>query len=311
VPQLVAYMEKRKEPPYAYRKGGEVFFVTGEWHRRARPHHADVDAKLESMDQNGIDVTALSTNDPGPERFGEDGKPVAQMINDYLAEIAKKHPDRFLPLMVLPLQNMDAALEELERCVKRLGMKGLLLYSNLNGEFPDHPRYRPVFARAAELRLPIFLHPAYPVTYEQTKGYSMTGGLGLMFDTTIALARIILAGVLDEFPSLKLVCPHVGGTLPYLIGRIDHQTQVLQRGAERISRKPSEYLRTIYLDTVTPLPLAMRYAYDLVGPDHLIFGSDHPWVDPKLTIDNLKSLKLPMDHEQRIFGRTAEKLFDR
>ena len=118
---------------------------------------------------------------------------------------------------------------------------------------------------AERRHIPVLLHPAYPVTYEQTKGYSIVAGLGLMFDTTIALARIILAGLLDRYPRLKLVCPHVGGTLPYLIGRIDHQTQVLKRSADNITKPPSEYVRNIYLDAVSPIPLAIKYGIDFVG----------------------------------------------
>src|SRR5690606_5586093 len=112
---------------------------------------------------------------------------------------------------------------------------------------------------------PILLHPAHPSTYDQTQGRSLMAGLGLMFDTTIALARIIMAGILDRHPKLKLVCPHVGGTLPYLIGRVDHQALVLKRGAENITKAPSEYLRQVYLDAVSPLPMAIQYGIDYVG----------------------------------------------
>jgi len=310
IPEAVRVMEKRKTPPYAYRKGGETYVVVGEWHRRLRKTHMDLDGKVAAMDAAGIDVTALSINDPGPELFGEDGPRVARIMNDHLADAARRYPGRFAPLMVLPLQDMDAAIEELDRCVNRLRMKGILLYSNLNGKFPDEPQFRPLFARAEELDIPVLLHPAYPVTYDQTKAYSLTAGLGLMFDTTIALARIILSGLLDQHPKLKLVCPHVGGTLPYLIGRLDHQTQVLKRGAEHITKPPSEYLRHIYLDAVSPLALAIRYGYDFVGPDRLLYASDHPWVDPKLIAGLIRSLKLPAADERKIFGENAKRLFN-
>ena len=153
------------------------------------------------------------------------------------------------------------------------------------------------------------LHPAYPTTYEAAKGYEMTAGLGLMFDTTIALSRIILAGILDQCPKLKLVCPHVGGALPYLIGRLDHQTQVLKRGAEKIRKPPSEYLKQVYLDTVTPIALGVRYAYDFAGADRLLFASDHPWVDPRLIAGNVKSLRFPAEDEKKIFSGNARNLF--
>jgi predicted TIM-barrel fold metal-dependent hydrolase len=231
------------------------------------------------------------------------------MVHDYLGDLAKQYPTRFFGLATLPLQDMDAALVELDRCVQKLGMRGVLLYSNLDGKFPDLDEFRPLFARVEELDVPLLLHPAYPTTYEATKGYEMAAGLGLMFDTTIALSHIILAGILDQFPNLKLVCPHVGGTLPYLIGRIDHQTQVLKRGAEKIRKPPSEYLKQVYLDTVTPIALGIRYAYDFAGPERLLFASDHPWVDPQLIAGNIQSLNLPAEDEKKIFSVNARKLF--
>ena len=116
------------------------------------------------------------------------------------------------------------------------------------------------------------------------------------------LTRIILAGIPDQHPKLKLVCPHVGGALPYLVGRIDHQTMVLKRGAEHIRRAPSEYLRQVWLDTVSPLAMSIRYGFDFVGPDRLLYASDHPWVDPKLIADNVRSLRFSAEEEGKIFG---------
>jgi predicted TIM-barrel fold metal-dependent hydrolase len=308
-PELLDLMEKRRDSPRVYRQGADRFVVIGEWTRRILPKHTDIAAKLADMDAAGIGMTALSINDPGPELFGKEGPAIARMVNDWIAGIAKQHPSRFFGLCVLPLQNMDAALAELDHAVNRLGMKGVLLYSNNAGRFPDEPEFRPLFHRAEALDIPILLHPAYPMTYDATKGYEMVAGLGLMFDTTIALTRIILAGILDEVPKLKLVCPHVGGALPYLVGRIDHQTMVLKRGAEHIHRPPSEYLRQVWLDTVSPLAMSIRYGYDYVGPDRLIYASDHPWVDPKLIAANVRSLKFPAADESKIFGGNARRLF--
>jgi predicted TIM-barrel fold metal-dependent hydrolase len=308
-PDLLDLMEKRSDSPRVYRKGADRYVVIGEWTRRILPKHTDVPAKLADMDANAIGMTALSINDPGPELFGKEGPAVARLVNDWIASVVKQRPTRFFGLCVLPLQDIDATIAELDRCVTRLGMKGILLYSNNAGRFPDEAEFRPLFHHAEQLDIPILLHPAYPMTYDATKGYEMAAGLGLMFDTTIALTRIILAGILDECPKLKLVCPHVGGALPYLVGRIDHQTMVLKRGAEHINRAPSEYLRHIWLDTVSPLAMSIRYGYDFVGPDRLIYASDHPWVDPKLIAENVRSLKFPAADEAKIFSGNARRLF--
>ncbi|MBM3345963.1 MAG: hypothetical protein FJY55_05625, partial [Betaproteobacteria bacterium] len=164
IPELVALMEKRKTSPHVYRKDGGTYIVVNDWMRRLMPKHMDVDAKLADMDASGIGISALSINDPGPELFAKDGPAIARMVNDAIADIAKKHPSRFFGLMVLPLQDMDASLAEMERCVNKLGMKGILLYSNLAGEFPDEERFRPMFEHAQRLDLPVLLHPAYPMT---------------------------------------------------------------------------------------------------------------------------------------------------
>jgi len=309
VPEMVALMKTRKSPPYAYEKGKDTYVVVGKWQRRLRKHHTNAKAKVAAMDAAGIDITALSINDPGPERFAKDGLKAARMANDFIGRVVREYPGRFFGLASLPMQDMKAAEVELERCVEKLGMKGIFLYSNICGEFADLPKYRALFKWGEELDLPIVMHPAHPVTYEQTKDYEMTGGLGLMFDSTIALARIISAGILEEHPRLKLVCPHLGGTLPYLVGRLDHQRQVLKRGAGNIKKSPSEYLKQVYFDTVSPSSLAIKYCYDMVGAGRLVYGSDHPWVEPRLIAGHIKQLHLPAEDERGIFGENAKQLF--
>jgi predicted TIM-barrel fold metal-dependent hydrolase len=309
-PEVVELMERRSRDPVVRVKDGQRVVIMGDWVRKFMPRHMDVEAKLADMDAAGIVMTALSINDPGPEWFGADGRAVAQILNDFIAGIVRQHPKHFLGLCVLPLQDPTAAQAELDRCVRQLGMKGILLYTNLAGKFPDEPEFRWLFHRAVELDLPVLLHPALPVTTPQVKAYEMISTLGNMFDDTLALTRLILSGILDELPRLKLVCPHLGGTLPYLIGRLDHQTQVLKRGPKNLTRAPSEYLRQVWLDIVSPLPLAMRFACDLMGADRLLYSSDHPWVEPRLILDGLRSLKLPRSAEAKILQGNARRLFN-
>jgi predicted TIM-barrel fold metal-dependent hydrolase len=303
-------LEKRKTSPYVYRKGGDRYVVVGDWHRKLMPKHTNVEAKLADMDKAGIAMAALSINDPGPELFGAEAPAMAVLLNDFIAENVRNHPKRFFGMATLPFHSAASMEKELERCCNKLGMKGILLYSNLDGHFPDEPQFRSLFVEAEKRSIPIFLHPAMPTTYEATKGYNMAAGLGLMFDTTIALCRLILSGVLEQHPKLKLVCPHVGGALPFLIGRIDHQTMVLKRGAENIRRAPSEYLKQVWLDTVSPNPLAIQYGLEFSSPAKMLYSSDHPWVDPQLIIDGVRSLKLPQADEQQIYSANARKLFN-
>jgi predicted TIM-barrel fold metal-dependent hydrolase len=130
-----------------------------------------------------------------------------------------------------------------------------------------------------------------------------------MFENTIAMARVIASGLLDRHPKLKLVCPHLGGTLPYICGRMDHQLAVLKRGPQSLQRKPSEYLRSIHMDIVSPLPEAMRFALDFSGPDKLLYSSDHPWVQPQEILGPLRSLNLSAATEAKVLGGNARALF--
>ena len=309
-PEVLSLLEKRTDDPLVYRKDGQQVVKMGDWHRKVLPNHTSVEAKLAAMDANGITMTALSVNDPGPEWFGDDGPRLARVMNDFVAAIVRKHPTRFLGLCVLPLQDMDAAQAELNRCVHDLNMRGILLYTNLAGRFPDEPAFRPLFARAEALGIPLLLHPAKPLTTEIAKDYEMTSSLGNMFEDTTALTRIIMSGILDKHPRLRLVCPHLGGTLPYIIGRIDHQISVLKRGPQYLTRRPSEYLRQVWFDIVSPLPQAIKFCHELLGSERLLFASDHPWVDPALIRECLAQAGLPAVDQEKILGENARQLFD-
>lgn len=308
-PEVLELMRRRKTDPLVYIQDGTTYLKMGDWLRKVPPAYLSVDTKLATMDASGIEITLLSTNDPGPEWFGDDGPEVARLLHDSLASLITKHPTRFRGLCTLPLQHEKAASVELDRCVKKLGFKGILLYTNLAGAWCDEPSFHWLYARAEELDVPILLHPAKPMTTEQVKGYELTSTLGNMFENTIALARIIASGLLDRHPRLKLVCPHLGGTLPYICGRMDHQLTVLKRGPQNLQRKPSEYLRSIFMDIVSPLPEAMRFAIDFMGTDRLLFSSDHPWVQPTEILQPLRSLQLPAATETKILSGNARKLF--
>ncbi len=301
-------MEKRGADPRVFTKEGGRVLQMGEWLRKIPPHYLDVDAKLATMDAAGIALTALSINDPGPEWFGADAPAVAQMANDFIAGLVAKHPARFIGLCVLPFPEMKAVMAELERCAK-LGMKGVLLYTNLAGRFPDEPEFAGFWARVESLGLPVLLHPAKPLTIEFVKGYEMTSTLGNMFENTIALTRIIMSGLLDRHPRLRLVCPHLGGTLPYIIGRLEHQVTVLKRGPKNLQRQPLEYLRDVWFDIVSPLPEAIRMCHALAGPERLLFASDHPWVEPRIILDALAGANLPVGDVEKIAAANARRLF--
>ena len=265
--------------------------------------------KLQDMDRAGIDMALISTNIPGPCMLAPDlALKGAQAINDAIAEMIQQHPDRFAGLASLPWQDVDATINEMDR-VYNLGFCGVMLYSHIGGRPVDDPAFDPIYRHAQAKNLPIVLHPTVPTWGEAIKHHSMIPMMGLQVDTSFALLRLILGGVLERHPRLKVVMPHVGGVLPYMMGRIEHQTEVMGRGREHIKQPPSAYMRGIYLDTVSPSAQALRYAYEFSGPDHLVFGTDHPWVDPQLFVTLIEEMDIPDSEKTQIFGGNAAELF--
>lgn len=270
----------------------------------------DPELKIVDMDRAGVDVSVLSVNMPGPERLAPElAVEGARACNDYLAETCARHPGRFVGLASLPLQDVRAAMAELDRSLDELGLRGAMLFSHIDGRPVDAPEFEPFYAHAEARGVPLVLHPTVPTWGEAIADYSMIPMLGLMVDTSIAMLRLILSGVLERHPGLQVVHPHAGGVLPYLMGRIVEQTEVKRRGREHITRSPAEYYQRVYLDLVSPSSLAIRYAYDFAGPDRLLFGSDHPWVRVETILDLLAQLDVPPSDQARIMGLNAARLF--
>jgi len=274
------------------------------------PEVYDPARKLRDMDADGVDLSLLSVNIPGPELLEPElGVRAARLCNDYLAELCARHPARFAGLALLPLQDMGAALQELQRAVVGRGLRGVFMPSHVDGAPLDAAQFQPLYARAAEMAVPLVLHPTVPTWTEPLRDYSMIPMLGLMVDTSIAALRLILSGTMERHPELLVVHPHCGGVLPYLMPRIEEQTEVKRRGREHIRRPPGEYYRRVYLDLVSPSSLAMEYVYRFAGPDRLLFGSDHPWVRIGTFREHLDRLALPAGDLARILGTNAASLF--
>ena len=262
------------------------------------------------MDEAGVDMALLSTNIPPPCMLAPElGNKGAQAINDAIAELVDAHPHRFAGLACLPWQNPDEAITEIDR-VKGLGFRGIMLYSHIGGKPVDAPHFEPVYTHAETLRMPIVMHPTVPTWGEAIKDYWMIGMMGLQVDNSFALLRLILSGILERHPHLQIVMPHVGGILPYMSGRIDHQTEVLGRARENITQPPSAYLQRVYLDTVSPSVQALQYAYEYSGADRLLFGTDHPWVDMPRFVRLIEEMPIAEEDKARIFGENAKKLFN-
>ena len=304
-------LARNPQPPQAIPREDEYVVTYGDVQRfRLKRETYSVDRKIRDMDGAGIDVSVLSVNMPGPEMLvPELGVAGARACNDFLTEVTQKHPGRFVGLACLPWQDVPAALKEMDRAVDELGLRGVMLYSHIGGDPVDAPIYNAVYRHAEERGMPIVLHPTVPPWGEEIKDYSMIPMVGLMVHHSFAMLRLILGGVLERHPQLQVVQPHAGGILPYVWGRIEYQTEVMGRGREHITQPPSTYYQRVYLDMVSPSALALRYAYDFAGPDRLLFGSDHPWVEINSFVKLVEEMDISEEDRAKIFGSNAQRLF--
>jgi predicted TIM-barrel fold metal-dependent hydrolase len=233
----------------------------------------------------------------------------ARICNDALADLAAHYPDRFVGLASLPLPDVAAAIVELDRALDELGLRGVFLPSHIDGKPLDSPEFELFYRHAEARQTPLVLHPSVPVWGEVIKEHAMIPMLGFMVDSSIGVLRLILGGVLERYPRLKIAQPHAGGVLPYLMGRIEEQTEVKRRGREHITRPPGDYYRQIYLDLVSPSSLALRYLCEFAAPDRLLFGSDHPWIRIASLLELVDQLDIPESHRAKILGLNARNLF--
>ena len=266
--------------------------------------------KLHAMDAAGVDMSVISVNIPTPDMLDADlALEGARICNDALAELCARHPSRFVGLASLPLNDPRTAIAELDRAVDELDLRGVFLPAHVNGAPLDAPQFEAFYAHAAARGLPLVLHPTVPVWGESIREYSMIPMMGFMVDTSFAMLRLILGGVMERHPTLQVVHPHVGGVLPYLMGRVVEQTEVKRRGRDHITRSPRETYRRVYLDMVSPDALAMQYAYDFAGADRLLFGSDHPWVSIEAILDIVMALDMPAGDKDKLLAGNARALF--
>ena len=280
----------------------------------------DIGQRLAAMDAQAVDMEILSIN---PFWYGRERDLAAQIVkiqNEKLAELCASEPDRFAAFASLTLQAPDLAVQELEIAVKKHGLKGAAIGSLVNGlDFSD-PKFHPVWAKAEELGVPLFIHPqVYPRSVpELNKRLTGNGWLintvGAPLETTIALSHLIFEGTLDRFPGLKLIAAHGGGYLASYADRSDHACMVGPKACDpeiRLKKAPSEYLRQIYFDSLVFSPEAIRHLAAQVGAGQIVLGSDYPYPWQLNPVDHIfASTSLSDEEKADILGRSAAKLFN-
>lgn len=274
----------------------------------------DPELRLRAMDEVGVQMELLSYT--CPNCYWADGKAaetVVRTMNDHLAEVCARWPDRFRGLGSLPLQDVDLALKELERAVDQLGMVGFIILANVNEAPLDDPRFEPVWAALNQRRLPVLLHPTVPPGADVMgmDRYGLVPSIGFMIDTTLAVTRMVLAGVFERYPDWPLIVGHAGATLPFLAGRLDQCHRFIPETRARLSKLPSEYLKRLYYDTVTYDENALWLAYKLAGPRRLLYGSDYPHTigDMRGCAARIEALQIPEAEKALIRSGNAQRLF--
>lgn len=275
------------------------------------PHFHDVGARLRHMTENGITHAVLSV----PPTFFFYWAPAAEAIdaagqlNDSLAQAAAAGQGRLSAVATLPMQDVDAAVRELRRAVLELGLKGAEIGPSVEGQPLDGPAGEAVLSTAAELDVPLIIHPYYVGSDPVLHDFYMTNLLGNPWQTTLCATRLILSGTLDRLPKLRILLVHGGGYLPTAIGRLDHGARVRPELAQ-FSGDPSDYLRRFHYDTLTHDPTGLRHLIDQVGPDRIVFGSDTPFDMGTACLDGqLGSEPLPSTTREALSYANAEALF--
>ena len=242
---------------------------------------SDVETRLKDMDRMSIDVQAVS---PAPNQTyywtdPELGTELARAINDRLAEIVATRPDRFVALGTAPLQHAERAVDELTRCVKQLGLRGVEINPSVNGMDLTDPSLglEKFFARAQELDAVIFMHPIGFTHASRLLDHYFNNVIGNPLETTIAASHLIFDGVLQRNPRLKVILPHAGGYLAHYWARMDHAWRARPDSRTVIQRPPSTYLRKMYFDTIAFAAAMLRQMVDQYGADHILLGSDYPY----------------------------------
>jgi aminocarboxymuconate-semialdehyde decarboxylase len=278
------------------------------------PKLSTIELRLKDMDRMGVDIQAVS---PAPQQtyyWAEAGLglEVSRMINDRLAEIVATWPDRFVGLGTVPLQNVDMAVTELERCVRKLGLRGVEINPNVAGRELTDPALNldRFFAKARELDIVIFMHPTGFTQGERLMDHYFNNLIGNPLDTTVGTSHLIFDGVMERHPGLKIVLPHAGGFLGHYWARMDHGWRARPDCRTVIKKAPTTYLKKFFFDTITFDPEMLRNLIDKFGPQQVLLGTDYPFdmgeEDPVGLINSVPRLK--SSEKEMIMGATAARL---
>ena len=282
-------------------------------HQERAPKLSSIEVRLKDMDRMGIDIQAVS---PAPQQTyywtePGTGAELARMVNERIAEIVAKWPDRFVGLGTVPLQDPDLAVSELAHCVKSLGMRGVEINGSVNGMDLTDGRLGldRFFAKVQELDVIIFMHPTGYTQGERLLDHYFNNVIGNPLETTVAASHLIFDGVMERYPKLKVVLPHGGGFLAHYWERMNHAWRARPDCRTVIKKKPTTYLEKFYFDTIVFDPRMLENLVNRYGADHVVLGTDYPFdmgvEDP---VGFVQQAKLSSLQKNQIMGANAARL---
>jgi aminocarboxymuconate-semialdehyde decarboxylase len=276
-----------------------------------QPGHFDYGIRLAEMDRAGIDVSIVSLTCPNVFWGGETvSVEAARESNDSMAEAERAYPGRIRWFTSLPWQYPDRAIEELRRTAD-LGAAGVMVLANVAGRSLTEDAFAPIWAEIDRRAMPVLVHPGEPPGADlmDMGRYDLSWSVGFIFDTTLAVTRMIFDGFLDRYPGLKLIVAHGGAALPYLVGRFEKGDEVELPERRRMTLAPTEYLRRLYYDCITYDLGALRYLISVVGAERVLFGTDWPHQVHDVAGSLANTAALPPAERDAIRGDNAIRLF--
>ncbi|HEV7801259.1 MAG TPA: amidohydrolase family protein, partial [Burkholderiales bacterium] len=270
--------------------------------------------RIRAMDEQGIDVEALSINPFWYKADRDQASEVVRLNNENLAELCGTHPDRFVAFASVALQFPELAVQQLEHAVKKLGLRGAAVGASCAGDEFSDAKFHPFWAKCEELDVLVFLHPqGTPDLAKRLKGNGVLDNvIGNPLDTTIALSHLIFEGTLDAFPGLKICAAHGGGYIASYAARSDHGCVTFPDRCNRtLKKKPTEYLKQLYYDALIFTPEALRHLAAEVGAGQIMLGTDYPYPWEDKAVDHIINTPSLSDDERiAILGGTAARLLN-
>lgn len=289
-------LRKHGAPRYEVRKSLDApkgIFLDGAPFMTPMPGHFDYDQRIKRMDEAHVDLAIISLTCPNVYWGGEEfSLKAAQIVNDDMARAQQAHPSRIRWMASLPWEYPARAVEELKRA-HAMGAVGVIVLANVVGTSLTDACFAPVWKAIDDLSLPVLVHPTAPPGAPQMdlRAYNLIASIGFMFDSSLCVARMMFDGFFELYPHLKLIVPHAGGALPYLVGRLDQCFDHMNACRTKTDTSPSEFMRRIYYDTVVYRQDALEMCIAVGGADHVLYGSDYPH-----NIGDMKGCLARVDH---------------